>query len=97
MADVTLTTDVTTNGQTVDVTVYEDIGNTGTTDNQETVSGVATGTNTNTLTTLDGSPDNAYWVGLNLSTADVTQTPTIHSISVQTIPTAPTNLSANVI
>jgi hypothetical protein len=81
MSDVELTTNVTLNGETLDVTVYEDVGDDGTTDNQQTVSGVANGTNTYALSTLDGGRGNAYWTDLSLSSASDASSPVVHSMT----------------
>ena len=80
---VELTTDVTLNGQTIDVTVYEDIGDTGSTDNSETISGVADGTNTYTLDTLEGDNGNSYWAEFSLSSSSITSTPIVHSATIE--------------
>lgn len=82
MSDVELTTNVTLNAQTIDVTVYEDIDNTGTTDNSETVTGVSGGTTTYALSTLLGGPGNAYWAKLSLASSNIQNSPIAHSVTV---------------
>jgi len=78
--DPDLTTDVALNGGTVDVTVYEDTTGDGSANNQESVS-VADGTNTYTLSNLNGGQGNDYWVGVTLDDADITSSPTVNSLS----------------
>lgn len=94
MSDVTLTTSVTLNGEAVDITVYEDIDNTGVTDNSETINGISGGTNTYTLSSLSGGSGNAYWAKLSLSTSNVTSSPVAHSVTLD-IPTAGTIVLIN--
>jgi len=79
-----LTTTVTLNGERVTVTAAEDINDNGVINNQETIS-VADGTNTYTLSTLDGGTGNAYSITVDLSASDVTQTPVVHSAVVSTV------------
>jgi len=77
-----LTTDVSLNGGSVDVTVYEDTDSDGTAENQETVS-VADGTNTVELTTLDGgSFGYDYWVDIAPTAPSVTATPKVNRVEV---------------
>lgn len=66
----------------VDITVYEDIGDTGTTDNTETVSGIADGTNSYTLSTLDGGSGNSYRVEPSFSSV-LTGSAILHSIELE--------------
>lgn len=80
----TLDTDVTLDtGSSVDVTVYEDLGATGSADNTETVS-VGGGTNSYSLSNIEGGSGNDYWLKVELSTGtgnDGTSTPTVHSLT----------------
>lgn len=78
-ASLKLTTTATLNGETVDVTVYEDTDGDGVADNQETVT-IADGTNTYELTTLDGVSGNTLWAEAAISTTSVTTSPVVHAI-----------------
>jgi len=78
--DPKLTTTVTLNGNSVDVTVFEDEAGDGTADRQETVT-VSDGTETNTLTTISGDSSYHYWLKLDLS-GDGSSTPEVDSASV---------------
>jgi len=73
-----LTTSVVLNGGSIDATVYEDLDNTGSADNQETVV-LDDGTNTYTLDTLSGGAGNAYWIKFDLSTPDPENSPSVQS------------------
>lgn len=88
MADVTLTPSVTLNGQTVNVTVYEDLNYTGSTDNEETVTDVEDGAEY-TLSNLEGGEGNAYWVDIDLSTSDVEESPVVHSLTLDVLTSIP--------
>lgn len=61
-----ITTDVTLNSQSIDITIYEDTTGDSNADNTETIS-LGDGTNTYTLNNLDGSSGNNYWIEWSFS------------------------------
>jgi hypothetical protein len=76
-----ITTDVTLNGQKIEVTAFEDTDSDGTAENQKTVS-VPDGITDITLASLEGDSGYTYWFQIDLETADGSTTPTVNSLSV---------------
>jgi hypothetical protein len=74
-------TDVTLNGQKIEVTAFEDTDSDGTAENQETAS-VPDGITNITLASLEGDSGYTYWFQIDLETADAATTPTVNSLSV---------------
>jgi len=68
------------NGQSVSGTVYEDTDGDGTADNTDTFSGYAS----QRLDALSGGAGNDYWIDFDLSTSDITATPTVTSVTLDT-------------
>ena len=77
------TVTVTLNGQSADITVYEDTNTDGTADNSQTAT-LSDGTNTYTLDQLNGGNGNDYWVQFSLSTSDETASPVVQSVTLDT-------------
>lgn len=82
---VDLTVVATLNGESANITIYEDLDGSGTADNQETISVSGSGTTNYTLSTLQGN-GSEYWPEIDLSTTDGISTAEIDSISIDTSP-----------
>lgn len=89
-----LTTNVTLNGTTVDVTLYHDSDGDGVSDQSETVSGIADGTNTYDLSTVDFISGDDYWVEWSIS-GSTTSSPSIHSVEAES--SGPSNLTVDAV
>jgi hypothetical protein len=74
-----LTASTTLNGQTAEVTVYEDTTGDGTADNIETVT-LGDGVNSYNLSNISGGSGNDYWLGVNLTNSDIEKTAKIDYI-----------------
>lgn len=81
MADITLNTDVTLNGQTVDVTVYEDTDGDGTANNSATQS-LSDGSNSYTLSGFSGTTGSDWWLEILFDTGDNNVTPELRTVSI---------------
>jgi hypothetical protein len=66
------------NGESADMTVYEDTDQDGTAEQQQTVS-LSDGQATYTLGNLSGGSGNDYWIKFDLSTSDITTTAVVDS------------------
>ena len=89
-----LDTTATLNNQSIDITVFEDVDNTGTIDNTETVS-IGDGTNSYTLSNISADTGNAVWIRPEHSGTDITSGASLASAEIVAIviPPAPTNLT----
>lgn len=82
MADIVLNADVTLNGETVDVTVYEDTDGDGTAENQASQS-ISDGSNSYTLSGFSGNKGSDWWLDIVPDTSASTSTPFVHSVSIE--------------
>lgn len=76
---VDLTASTTLNGQTAEVTVFEDTTGDGTADNTETVT-LNDGVDSRSLSNLSGGSGNDYWLNVELSNSDIEETAKIDYI-----------------
>lgn len=74
-----LTASTTLNGQTAEVTVYEDTTGDGTADNTETVT-LDDGVNSYNLSNISGGSGNDYWLGVELTNSNIEETAKIDYI-----------------
>ncbi len=71
-------------GTSMSLTVYEDTTGDGTADNTETIS-VADGVNTYTLSNLDGSSGNTYWIEWQLNNQEINKSPEANSADLSNV------------
>lgn len=82
MPDITLTADVTLNGETIDVTVYEDTDGDGTAENQATQS-LSDGNNNYTLSGFSGNTGSDWWLDVVPDTSSSTSTPFVTLLEIE--------------
>lgn len=75
----TATVDATLNSQSAEIIIFEDTSGDGTADNTETIT-VSSGTNTTSLSNIQGGTGNTYWVKTKLSNSNIEKTAEINSI-----------------
>ncbi|QGA80303.1 hypothetical protein [Candidatus Nanohalobium constans] len=75
----TATVDATLNSQTAEITIFEDTTGSGTADNTETIT-INDGTNTTTLSNIQGGTGNKYWIKTTLTNSNMEKTAEINSI-----------------
>lgn len=74
--------DATLNSQTVEVTVFEDTDGDGNANNTQTVT-LSDGENGYSLSNLQLSSGNEYWLDIKLANSNIEKTPEVHYIELQ--------------